>query len=42
MDIIRLDDPKVIIVHDKEGQLCVFSQSQIDKKRTRKKSHVYG
>ena len=37
----RLDDPK-IIVHDKEGQLCVFSQSQIDKKEQEKKSHVYG
>ena len=32
----RLDDPK-IIVHDKEGKLCVFSQSQIDKKEKEKK-----
>jgi len=32
----RLDDPK-IIVHDKEGELCVFSQSQINKKEQEKK-----
>jgi len=32
----RLDDPK-IIVHDKEGQLCVFSQSKIDKKEKENK-----
>jgi hypothetical protein len=35
----RLDDPK-IIVHDQEGKLCVFSQSQVNKNQEEKEKKV--